>query len=639
MVFFCRAALGLIALACLFGRMAGFAEEPRDEAIRKNGVEQRMTLRAHVSPREQRAIAALRAGAEEPIDGVVRLDRADYVVRNVEFTDAESCAAFDVPGATVFNRFDRFADVFVLDDLRGYDATLEAMRGAKGYVWDEFSGRVISPPPPVGKRTTTRATPDAIVRGGVQGLAGKGTIYVVLDTGLDFYNPDFVTYDDDGTPTSRLRWYWDTVQAWDEGSFGAHGPLSYPNGASLGTLYSRDDLNKALRAARPLFNVWDIDGHGTACAGIAVGNGNNSDGRYVGVAPQADIIAVRLGDHYEQGYLLGAICDWVDKLAGDTPVVISCSYGSTDGGHDGKRIEERQLDARFPLSVKGRAICIAAGNEGNKRDHAEVSFGARDDAAKLSWSLQSSGYLAVYYDTDDPDDLAFVDTGDAYVRESGNINKVTGDYVGYFDFSNGDGAVELYTRSGKTLSANAYLFSNSRGLDGGFERSIATYHKKISTPGAAANAITVGSYDWNDQFEQFGIPVSRSDPVTGNALVIGALSGYSSAGPLRDSDVVKPDIVAPGQYFAASAARNTPGELDTTGWYGLFNGTSAATPYTAGVVLLLMEKKPSITLGEIKQLLKECATQDRNTGRLPNPEWGNGKLSVPAVKRMLKRLE
>ncbi len=52
-----------------------------------------------------------------------------------------------------------------------------------------------------------------------------------------------------------------------------------------------------------------------------------------------------------------------------------------------------------------------------------------------------------------------------------------------------------------------------------------------------------------------------------------------------------------------------------------------------------MEKKPSITLGEIKKLLKECATQDRYTGRLPNPEWGNGKLSVPAIEQMLKKLK
>ncbi len=553
-----RSGLWLLALVCLVVGTAGAAEEGKDATLPGRGVERRMTALPHVSPVEQRAIAALRSGMEDPIEGVVRQGRSDYVVHNVEFTDAKACAEFDVPGETVITRFDRFADVFILVDPSGYDVALDAMRGAKGYVWDEFSGAVTSPPPPVGKRTTTRATPDVIVRGGLQNLTGKGTIYVLLDTGLDFYNPDFVTYDDQGRPTSRLRWYWDTMQPWDEGSFGSRRPGLLPQRGLAGHVVFAGRLKRGARAARPKFTAWDIDGHGTACAGIAVGNGNNSKGRYVGVAPEADIIAVRLGDHYEHGYLLGAICEWVDKLAGDTPVVLSCSYGSTDGGHDGKRIEERQLDARFPMSAKGRAICIAAGNEGGKRDHAEVKFSDRDHAATLSWSLRSDGWLGVYYDSDDPDDLAYVVTGDTYVRESGNINQVTGKYVAYFDFSSGDGEVELYSRSGKKVSADAYLFSNSRRLDGGFDRDIATMHNKISSPGAAESAITVGSYDWNDQFEQFGLPVSRSDPLSGDPLVIGEVSGYSGAGPLRGSDVVKPDIVAPGQYYAASTAPTRP---------------------------------------------------------------------------------
>jgi hypothetical protein len=43
------------------------------------------------------------------------------------------------------------------------------------------------------------------------------------------------------------------------------------------------------------------------------------------------------------------------------PGVFSCSFGTMDSGHDGMRIDERQLDARFPPSVMGRAMCIAAG--------------------------------------------------------------------------------------------------------------------------------------------------------------------------------------------------------------------------------------------------------------------------------------
>jgi len=99
--------------------------------------------------------------------------------------------------------------------------------------------------------------------------------------------------------------------------------------------------------------------------------------------------------------------------------------------------------------------------------------------------------------------------------------------------------------------------------------------------------------------------------------------------------MVKPDVVAPGQWYTAPAARNTQARLDSSGHYRLFNGTSAATPYCAGVVALLMQKKPDITLGEIKNLLKKCATQDDFTGKVPNPDWGHGKLDLKALEKMI----
>ncbi len=106
--------------------------------------------------------------------------------------------------------------------------------------------------------------------------------------------------------------------------------------------------------------------------------------------------------------------------------------------------------------------------------------------------------------------------------------------------------------------------------------------------------------------------------------------------------MVKPDLVAPGQYWTASAALNTRAIRDTSGGYRLFNGTSAATPYTAGVVALLMQKKPSITVGEIKDLIRNHADKEDDhvsrSGRTPNPEWGYGKLNRKAVAAMLEAI-
>jgi subtilisin family serine protease len=200
--------------------------------------------------------------------------------------------------------------------------------------------------------------------------------------------------------------------------------------------------------------------------------------------------------------------------------------------------------------------------------------------------------------------------------------------------SGGGGGFYIYSQSGKTYAADAYI-------DGGsFPEALANYEKLVGTPGGAANAITVGSYDWNDAFFYQGQMVEVPDFQLDKPLRIGRLSTYSSAGLARAGQV-KPDIVAPGQWFTAPWTISKPAELpESSGQYALFNGTSAATPYTAGIIALLFEKQPALSLGELKDLLKSCATEDRPiTGQVPNPNWGYGKLDVKALRKILKQLE
>jgi len=159
--------------------------------------------------------------------------------------------------------------------------------------------------------------------------------------------------------------------------------------------------------------------------------------------------------------------------------------------------------------------------------------------------------------------------------------------------------------------------------------------KQLGSPANAKNVITVGSYDWNDNFHQHGRPVLLTDPIYGREISVGALSSYSSPGPLRIGNAAKPEIVAPGQWYTAPATTNVPTTRDSTGHYQAFNGTSAATPYAAGVIALLLQKQPTLTFGDIRTRLKECATRDAETGNVPNAKWGQGKFDIKAVKKLL----
>lgn len=571
----------------------------------------------------------------------VKQEKKVYACLNAVFDSAESCSKYDVAGTHVIARLDKFMDVFVpIND----DKIVNDFFAAPGLVWIEVAQSNVLPPParPEASKERTRGIPDPIVSGGKFGLSGKGVIVAVIDTGIDFNHPDFVSYDDDGRPTSRILYYWDTLSdAYANGEAGSAAPVTYPNGAPIGTVYSRAELTAELAGQRtgPARIVeWDTNGHGTGCAGIAAGNGNASKGKYQGVAPGADIIAVRVGGRgssptLENTYLINAIAAWLDDVAGKRPLVVSCSFGGHDGPHDGTRIDERHLSARFAPGKTGRAICIAAGNEGDMPMHAEVNFGSSGE--ELSWTSYTPADLNIYVDAPNEKDVLYEGLDDSLVRaQYKKLNPTTKHTVIELRLNPGKGRLVLKSDSGKNYVAHAYLL----GGDSQFSPDSRDPSHMVGTPATSAAAIAVGSYNWNDRFNQHGETYYLPDFVRDREMLIGELSGYSNPGQLTDDGFSKPNIVAPGQWFTAPASTNSSALRETSGFYQLFNGTSAATPYMAGVIALALEKDPSLTAGEIRQALKQSASQDQYTGRPPNPQWGSGKLNLTAVERLVKSI-
>ncbi|HUE80914.1 MAG TPA: S8 family serine peptidase [Pyrinomonadaceae bacterium] len=570
----------------------------------------------------------------------------DYGVVNVEFQNAAARVAFKQPGATVLTAFDRFADMFI-NSLE----VLDAIAKRPEVVWVDWAGSASAPPPPSGETTPpTRQIPDRIVRGGISGLTGKGVIIAIVDTGIDFRHPDFITYDNQGQPTSRLLYMWDTTSnAFDAQKIGSKAPFSYPNGASIGTLYTRDQLNAELRSGTKRIPPADLNGHGTACASVAAGNGNGdrvtgglNRPETIGVATEADLIAVKIdqgddADGLENSYLLNAAVEWMDRVAGARPLVVSCSFGGHKGGHDGQLVAERHLDARFPMTKRGRAIVIAAGNEGSDTFHSRADFAGESQAKLVKWNTQSVASLTIYFDSNDGKDISYALAG----KTRGELkslwtNPFTNQLAARLSIEPGVGGIWLLNKSGKSMKANLYLFGR-----GEFAPDDVTFETLVGTPGTSSNAITVGSYDWNHIFHQKGALYSIGDVCgLGKELTVGALSCYSSPGYTRNGKV-KPEFVAPGEWFTSSYAKNHDGtgvsqwRVDSTGNYVAMNGTSASTPYAAGIIALMLQKKPGLTYGEIRNLLTANVSRDAFTGSVPNPRWGHGKLDLTAVQKIL----
>lgn len=165
-------------------------------------------------------------------------------------------------------------------------------------------------------------------------LFGQGILVAVIDSGIDYANADFQK--EDGS--SRIRFLWDQSLNPREGE-------RSPEGYGIGTEYTQEQINEALSVSSfeermRLVPSQDISGHGTAVAGVAAGNGKNSDGLYAGVATESELIVVKLGNPMQEGFprttelMMGM--DYVVRKALELrmPVAVNVSFGNTYGGHE-----------------------------------------------------------------------------------------------------------------------------------------------------------------------------------------------------------------------------------------------------------------------------------------------------------------
>lgn len=163
-------------------------------------------------------------------------------------------------------------------------------------------------------------------------LLGKGVLIGIVDSGIDYENPDFRNADG----TTRIAALWDqTVEI-------GLPPADY----NVGTEFTSQQINEALQMTGReerfrLVPSRDISGHGTAVAGIAAGNGRGSEGgRYRGIAPEAELLIVKMGIPGEYGFprttqLMRGV-DYIIRKAAELkkPVAVNISFGNTYGSHE-----------------------------------------------------------------------------------------------------------------------------------------------------------------------------------------------------------------------------------------------------------------------------------------------------------------
>lgn len=421
------------------------------------------------------------------------------------------------------------------------------------------------------------------------------------------------------------------------------------NGAGrffYGSEYSREDINRALQSDNPYEIVpsRDENGHGSNLAAVAAGSILDNGMDYMGVAPEADIVVVKLKEckeyfrefyliprnvpaYQENDIMLGVF--YGDRFANTfrRPVVYCIGLGTNYGDHSGSSALSRYLDA---VAVKrSRAVVVCGGNEGNAAHHylgnlnSPESPGISREAVEVRVGPNSEGFLmelwghlpdivTVSVRSPGGETIPTIRLGIQDIITYGFIYErtritIAGNLV---EPASGEELISMRIQA-PTAGIWTFIVEAARDIHNGqfniwlpikqFMNSEVTFLKPspyttLTEPAMATDVISVSTY--NGASRSFYIESGR---------------GYTRTGEIN------PDFAAPGVNVSVPQGKQT--------------GSSLAAAITAGAVAQFMqwavveENNPLVESREIKNYFVRGATRNDDLA-YPNREWGYGQLNL-----------
>ena len=454
-------------------------------------------------------------------------------------------------------------------------------------------------------------------------LTGRGVLIGIVDSGVDYRHPAFLTADG----KSRI------LRLWDQSI-----PGNPPEGYATGTEYTNEEINEALslsvQEGRRLVPSEDVSGHGTAVLGVAAGSDFSRGAVNRGVAYESDLLVVKMGIPRQDSFpRTTELMQGVDYLVRQAirlgrPIALNLSFGNNYGSHRGDSLLETYLDN---VSGMGKnVICVGMGNNGNDALHTggklspgeiqeiELGVGAFEPTLNVQLWKNYEDEMEIYLEHPAGERVGpLFETLGAQRWQAGNTELLI--YYGkpapyhvtqeiYVDFLPQDektpyvdsgvwkiilaarniknGEYFLWLPGGKTLNpGTAFYLPRPQGT--------------LTIPATARRVISVGAYD------------ARQN----------TYADFSGRG-CRALPYPKPDLAAPGVDIYAPR----PG-----GGYAAFTGTSFSTPFVTGAAALLMEwgitrrKDPYLYGEKLKAYLRRGAKALQGSEKLPNDLIGWGE--------------
>lgn len=222
----------------------------------------------------------------------------------------------------------------------------------------------------------------------IQAYTGQNVVVGIIDDGIYFNHEDFKHPDG----STRIRYIWDQH---------VNNGFNLPQPYNYGDEWNWTDINNGTCTHVEPSNKFS---HGTNVAGIASGNGR-ATGDFIGVAPESEIIAVRID--YTTDFLAHLVdaVDYIFKKADamGKACVINTSVGTYIGSHDGLDFATLAIEALLE-ERNGRAIVAAAGNGNNVNDVASnfnpthLSYEVNNDTSFTWFRSNVQGNTITYFD-------------------------------------------------------------------------------------------------------------------------------------------------------------------------------------------------------------------------------------------------
>jgi subtilisin family serine protease len=435
------------------------------------------------------------------------------------------------------------------------------------------------------------------------GLRGEGTVVAIIDSGIDYRHTDFKNQDG----TSRIAFIWDQSLT---------GRPEFSNQA----------INFALENENPLSIVphEDTARHGTSVAGIAVG-------KTYGVAPEADIISIKLASANTVELMRGVRYAVNKAREMQKPLAVNISYGTNQGGHDGGSLVEEFLNA---MSQQWKCtIVVASGNEGAAGHHFSYRVGqGKTVVVEMSVATNVNElYLELWKNFVDEFEIDLIEPGGAttgamqikehptVVHFNHALVKITSFEPTHYNVNQGFQCSIFNPVQGVWKSR----ITGKNIVDGRFNIWLPTVEEvtdktaflrpslntTLTLPSTADKVITVGAYDAR----------------------VNTIAPFSGRGFTRNNERVKPDIVAPGVSVLSSRVG---------GGSGRFYGTSLSAPFVSGSAAIIMQwgivqgNDPFLYAEKVKAYLRKGAFRLAHQA-YPNNMWGYGSLCLKATMDLL----